>query len=66
MRRGHVNCLVTLLVSQRSRRGQHITIMVARWLLPCCGPEAFGERHVLAVMAFLCTFNLYLSRFNLR
>ena len=46
--------------------GQNITIMVAQWLLPCCGPEAFGERHVLALMAFLCTFNLYLSRFNLR
>ena len=31
-----------------------------------CSDEVFGERHVLAVMAFLCTFNLYLSRFNLR
>ena len=38
--------------------------MITKWLP--CGPDTFGERHVLAAMAFLCTFNLYLSRFNLR
>ena len=62
-----MSCHSDEFLDARISRLPHIGAMVAEWLcLPCCGPEAFGERHVLALMAFLCTFNLYLSRFNLR